>query len=134
MRKSFVIIVMAVIATFMLCLAGCGSGGSQSGTEVKDFDAPYYRGLLDENPAKATTEFEGNTYKVEGLHIIEIDKDNVRVSNGKIGAEFAGIYTVELPTEEIAELEMNQSIVFVGTIEKVPNVGETRFTNAYLVE
>lgn len=148
MKKCCMIIMWTMIAALAFCLVGCSGGSStqsnaasssasssaQSNVEVKEFDAPYYRKLLKENPAKATTEFEGNTYKVEGLKIVELKKDSGRVSNGKAGDEYSGIYIIQLPTEEIAKLNKDQQITFVGTIKKVPSVGETEFSDAYLVE
>lgn len=114
---------ISLILAFVLCLSLCACGGEASSarkTQTVDellsnairIEIRSFLKQCDDNVVKASNEFEGKNCIIEGF-VSEINKDSIRISNEYL---YVNVY---LSTEEIIELQTEQYIEVVGTLENL---------------
>lgn len=144
MKKSLILISLAMVAALALCLVGCGNGtstssassSSQSKVDINtaaELDADAFFDMKRENEAKAKTEYDGKTFKVTG-RISDISTDHISIDTKQVGGKWGNPFHVYLPTEEIAKLNKGDSITVAGVLEygEAPNI--TKFRKAVIVQ
>lgn len=120
MKKSLLLISLAMVAALALCLVGCGGSESAASSQSKidsavEFNYEEVEQAEESNEARAEVDYVGKYFKVTGK-IRETEKDGIIVATKE------GSYNpvlAKMPTEEVAKLNKGQEISFVGKLDKI---------------
>lgn len=130
-RRNFLLGSLGVIG--VLGIAGCSSEPSpeEVAAEAPELDAEELISTVNSNEARAIEDYDGKVYKWTAT-IRRIESDYVAMSEELYNGVPLNPLYVYLPTETIADYDVDDTITVVGTVKV--NGSFTSLKDAFIVE